>query len=179
MSNDSMTTLIGRGGAVFLEIDEMEEILSTGPAVIYVAEVTGDYAAKYISPNVEAQMGYKPSDFTDDASFWASHIHPEDAPRIFEGLQNLFGHDHHTHEYRFRMTDGSYLWVHDELKLIRDPSGGPVKIIGYWTVIAERKETEEALRRSEVSLANAQRIARPGNLDRGLLPNGWTVLTRI
>jgi PAS domain S-box-containing protein len=139
MPHDPMATMIGQAGAVFLDIDEMEEILSFGPAVVYVADVTGDYAARDISPNVETQTGYMPSDFIDDANFWASHIHPEDAPRILDGLQNLFEHDHHTHEYRFRLKDGSYRWMHDEMKLIRDPDGEPLKIIGYWTDITERK----------------------------------------
>ena len=149
MLNDSMATMIGQAGAVFLDIDEMEEILSFGPAVVYIAEVTSDYAAKFVSPNVETQMGYEPRDFTDDASFWARHIHPEDAPRIFDGLQNLFEHDHHTHEYRFRLKDGSYRWMHDEMKLIRDPDDKPLKIIGYWTDISERKKMEEAVRKLE------------------------------
>lgn len=177
MPNDSMRTLVGQGGNVLVDADEVEEILALGPAVVYVAEVTGDYATRYVSPNVEAQTGYLPSDFIDDASFWASRIHPEDAPRIFAEVHRLFERDHHKHEYRFRVKDGSYRWMHDELKLVRDAHGEPLKIIGYWTDITERKEAGAAPPTGGRVGAGGERGAPPGKHDSRRLPNGWTVLT--
>eukprot|EP01034_Spumella_vulgaris_P038510 gene38510-47556_t len=34
------------------------------------------------------------------------------------------------YEYRFRIADGSYLWMHDSLRLIRDEHGAPLAICG-------------------------------------------------
>jgi PAS domain S-box-containing protein len=171
MSGELMTTKNIQGASVLPSIDEIAEILTNGPAVMYVTG-TDDYAATYISPNVETQIGYKPNDFTDDASFWASRIHPEDAAQVFDGLQSLLENGHHTLEYRFRLKDGGYRWMHDEAKLIRAPDGEPRKIVGHWIDITERKKIEEALRKSEASLANAQRIACLGNWDWDIVNNG-------
>ena len=65
-------------------------LLSSSPVVIYTCEVEGDYAATYISENVEELFGYKAEQFLDDPKFWANGIHPEDAPRIFSELGQLF-----------------------------------------------------------------------------------------
>ncbi len=136
-----------------LTLRESEEhlsfLLSSSPAVIYTCETTGNYAATFISPNVRDQLGYDPTDFTSDAGFWASKIHPDDAPAVFENLGNLFKHGQHVHEYRFCLPDGSYVWVHDSLKLIYGPDGEPSEIIGAWEDVSVRKKAEEALRESE------------------------------
>ena len=119
------------------------QLLSSSPVVIYTCEVEGDYAATYISENVDELFGYKAEQFLDDPKFWASGIHTDDAPRIFSGLGQLFEKGIHSHEYRFKLASGDYIWVHDELKLIRDEQGTPVEIIGYWADVTKRKVAEE------------------------------------
>jgi signal transduction histidine kinase len=52
-------------------------------------------------------------------------------------------------EYRFRHNDGTYRWMRDEARLMRDVSGAPIEVIGYWIDITERKQVEERLRTAE------------------------------
>jgi PAS domain S-box-containing protein len=124
-------------------------LLSTCPAVIYTCEPGGRYPATFVSENVEAQLGYKANQFVDDPAFWADHIHPEDRLRVFAELQRLFELGHHIHEYRFLHSDGTFKWMRDELRLLRDEQGKPVEIVGYWVDISERKRAEVALKQSE------------------------------
>lgn len=49
------------------------------------------------------------------------------------------------YEYRFRILDGSYLWMHDSLRLVRDEHGVPCEVIGSLTDITERKRMEAML----------------------------------
>jgi PAS domain S-box-containing protein len=126
--------------------ERLHYLVSSSPAVIYTSQPYGDYGGTFISENVAQQMGYEPQDFIEDPGFWAAHIHPEDAPRIFDGLPRLFEHGHHTHEYRFLCKDGTYRWMRDEMKLVRDADGEPAEIIGYWVDISERVRAEEELR---------------------------------
>ena len=56
----------------------------------------------------------------------------------------LFKHGRHTVEYRFLKKDGSYCWVNDEQRLIRDEEGQPIEVIGSWSDVTERKQAEEA-----------------------------------
>lgn len=121
-------------------------IIASSPAIIYTCRASGDFGATFISDNVTSVFGYTGEQFTDNPTFWADHIHPDDAPTVFANLAHLFEHGHHTHEYRFRHADGRYRWVHDQLRLISADQGGPIEIIGSWQDITERKQLEEDLR---------------------------------
>ncbi|MBW2173679.1 MAG: PAS domain S-box protein, partial [Deltaproteobacteria bacterium] len=127
----------------------LEHMLKVGPGVIYSCETSGDFAATFVSENVNGQFGYEPWEFTDDPQFWAGHIHPEDRQRILADLSGLFEKGHHSHEYRFQHKDGKYRWMFDELTLVRDSKGNPLEIVGHWTDITYRKQAEDELRQSE------------------------------
>jgi PAS domain S-box-containing protein len=135
----------------------LQHLITASPVVIYSSKASGDYAATFISENVSNQLGYKSQDFLADPGFWADHIHPEDAPRIFAGLGRLFEHGHHAHEYRFQHKDGTYLWMRDELRLVRDPEGKPLEIVGNWADITERKRVEEDLAQAKDAAEAANR----------------------
>ena len=49
-------------------------------------------------------------------------------------------------EYRLRHKDGSYHWVEDKNRVVRDAAGKPQQMVGVWTGITERKRNEERLR---------------------------------
>ena len=129
------------------------KIISQGTTVIYFAEAFGDYAATYITPSIERQLGYTPEEFLSYPEFWANHIHPDDRERVLAGLSPLFETDHHIHEYRFQHKDGTYRWMHDELTLVRDDDdGSPLEIVGHWIDVTERKQAEEILCKSHEQL---------------------------
>lgn len=125
------------------------DLLSLGPAVLYACEASGDFGATYVSPNVVTILGHAPERFTEKASFWADQMHPEDRDRIFRDLGNLLEHGKHVHEYRFRHADGHYLWMRDELRLVRSTDGTPLEIIGYWIDITARRTNEDLLRKAK------------------------------
>jgi PAS domain S-box-containing protein len=132
--------------------ERLNYLLSTSPGVIYVCKPSGDYGAIFISENVKMQLGYEARQFIGNPGFWVERIHPEDKPAIFAELPHLFEQDHHTHEYRFLHKDGTYRWMHDRLKLVRNPDGSPLEIVGFWIDITERKRAEETFRESEERL---------------------------
>ncbi len=117
-----------------------------GQVAMYTCKPSGDYHATFISDSIKSQLGYEPREFTEDSRLWADHIHPEDAPRVFANLRQLFEHGYHTQEYRFLHKNGTYRRIHDEMKLVRDEAGKPLEIVGYWTDITEHKGAEERLR---------------------------------
>jgi len=117
-------------------------LLESGPVIIYSCEPDNNFPIKFISENVREIFGYEPEQFLLDQNFWKKGIHSEDLPRVLEDLNHLFEQDFLAHEYRFRINNGVYIWVYDELKLIRDKNGKPTNIIGYWANITERKKIE-------------------------------------
>lgn len=127
-------------------------LLTATPVVLYACRVTGNYGATFISENVREQLGYSPEDFTTDAGFWVEHLHPDDRPWVLAESPRVFEQGHHVHEYRFCHQDGTYRWIHDEVRLIRDPAGVPVELVGFQIDVTQRKRVEEELRQNHAQL---------------------------
>jgi len=139
---------------IFIANERLKYLLSTTSAVIYSAKTFGDYAATFISENVTRMTGYQADEFIRNSNFWIDHVHPEDKKEIENAIADLFEDNFSTYEYRFLCKDGSYIWVNDEMRLVRDEEDKPIEIVGYWLDITDRKKVEEALRESEEKYRN-------------------------
>ena len=150
-----------------LQISEsrLNFLVSSTPVTIYTCEATPPFAVTYISPNIRQLMGYEPEQFTNNSGFWAENIHPEDQQQVFDNLTQVFEHGVHQHEYRFKKQDGSYCWMRDELRLIKDENNHPVEMVGYWADISDRKLTEQALEKNKERLRRGQVFANIGTWD--------------
>ena len=124
----------------------LQYLVDNTPAIIYCTVPSGDFKMTFVSNNAFNLLGYYPEQMVDDPNFWFDHIHPDDAPHIFSSLAQIFTEGQRAYEYRFRISDGSYLWMHDSLRLVRDASGVPLEVIGSLTDITGRKRMEETLK---------------------------------
>ncbi|MCF8184978.1 MAG: EAL domain-containing protein, partial [Polynucleobacter sp.] len=120
-------------------------LLHESPAVIYTAKAEPGGVTDYISPNVAALLGHAAEIFAEQPGFWIDNVHPEDLGRMPTKLSDLFVSGRSRDEYRFRHGDGSWRWISDECRLVRDAEGAPLEIVGYRIDITTRKEQEEAL----------------------------------
>jgi PAS domain S-box-containing protein len=131
-----------------LELNRLrvEQLLAANPAVIYTADVVANrIMVTFVSDNLTQRLGYESKEVKEDPMFWFTHIHPDDAMRGVIGISLLFERGYLTHEYRFRHKDGTYRWLQDEMRLVRDAKGNPMEVIGSWFDITERKQAEEQL----------------------------------
>jgi PAS domain S-box-containing protein len=122
---------------------QLEQLLTSSPAIIYSCKASNHYAATFVSKNVRKQLGYDAQEFLEDSGFWAAHIHPEDKHAIFDRLSRLSKQGRESLEYRFQHRDGTYRWMHDELTLLRNKTGQPQQIVGCWIDVTERKQSDE------------------------------------
>jgi PAS domain S-box-containing protein len=127
--------------------EQLSIILESLPIVCHISRTEGDFGATYITQNTKTVTGFDSIDFISNSSFWADRIHPEDAPRIFANLPQLFQKEHHEHQYRWQVADGSYKWFYDYLRLIKSPDGKSY-IVGMMQDITDRKRAEGEIQRS-------------------------------
>jgi diguanylate cyclase (GGDEF)-like protein/PAS domain S-box-containing protein len=104
----------------------------------------------YISPQVEALMGYPREAWLNDDELWLQVLHPADAERQAQQdaharatLSPLFA------EYRMIARDGRVVWVSEKAQVVVDERTGVAYWQGVMVDITDRKRTEEALAASE------------------------------
>ncbi len=143
------------GEALVAAQDRIGHLLSSAPAVIYSYKATGDFAPTFVSQNIRDRLGYEPQEYLESADFWRSRVHPEDLAAVEAEAIRLFKKGSHSVEYRFLKKDGSYCWVSDEQRLVRDEEDQPIEVVGSWSDINERKRAEEAAAAARDRLTDA------------------------
>jgi PAS domain S-box-containing protein len=90
-------------------------------------------------------------------------VHPEDAALVKQTIERASqnGNDFE-HEYRLVMPDSSVKYIHVVAHALRDESDG-IEFVGAVMDVTAVKQAEEALRRSESYLAEAQRLTHTGS----------------
>ena len=102
---------------------------------------------------------------------WRVVYHPDDVDHIVEARnKGIASGEAWESEGRIRSADGQYRWFLNRAAPLRDEQGNIVKWYGSNTDIEDRKRAENALRRSEAYLAEAQRLSLTGSF-------GWTIGT--
>lgn len=158
--------------------ERLEFVLSASPAVIYTCQISDNFAATFISDNVQHILGYTPERWLTEPDFWVNRIHPDDLKNVFAELENIEQQEYHLYQYRFLHQDGSYRWIEDEYRVVRDKAGKPVEIIGYVVDISEqqaalqeRELAQEAMRLSEERLLLALEASGDGLWDWNITTN--------
>lgn len=135
----------------------LQQVFAFSSTVIYALEILpGRLMPSFVSDNFARVTGYEARDALDPR--WAvERLHPEERERLLAEMPALLAQDRFTREYRFLFRDGSYHWMRDEARVLRDPAGIPVRILGAWLDISERVRGEEELRRARAAAETANR----------------------
>jgi diguanylate cyclase (GGDEF)-like protein/PAS domain S-box-containing protein len=129
---------------------DYRDILERIPAVTYVARFGEAGRWEYVSPQIEAVLGFTPEEWVSDPEIWFRQLHPDDRTRALEEeIATKARGSSEPSEYRMFTRDGRVVWVRDEAVLIHDSAGKPRYWQGFIVDITDRKTTDQALEESE------------------------------
>jgi PAS domain S-box-containing protein len=126
--------------------ERLEQIVNSTPVIVYCREAIPHYRATFVSRNVQQQFGYDERSFLDEPTPWFGRVHYEDLARVHQAVEGLSKEGEVAAEYRFQLKDGSYRWVSDRVKLLRDALGQPKQLVGCLIDITERRRSEDRIR---------------------------------
>jgi len=137
----------------------------------------------YVSENVN-RWGYRAADLQAGRPPFSDLVHPEDLARVGEEVAQYTaaGLHEYTQEYRLRKADGTYFWITDATRVIRDDQGvaryyeGVVRDIDedkrHQQELASSLEAQRALNKkleaAQTQLLQAEKMALIGQLAAGV-----------
>lgn len=121
-------------------------LLEQIPAVVFMAYLDRGVSEAYVSPQIEASLGYSREDWLEDPVCWYARIHPDDRERwSIEAASMFLSGKPLRSSYRVMARDGSVVWFHCDARMVRRPDGAPWFIHGVAFDISDLKKTERAL----------------------------------
>lgn len=154
------------------ELRESEYFLSKSQGVARLGSYYFDTSSGWwiSSKTLDEVLGID-GDHPKNVEGWIETVHPEQKEELLRYLQGhvLSERKAFEKEYRIiRQNDGQERWVYGIGELEFDETGRPVKMIGTIQDITERKRAEEALKKSERLLDEAQRLTHLGSWELNL-----------
>jgi diguanylate cyclase (GGDEF)-like protein/PAS domain S-box-containing protein len=116
------------------------------PLVVYVDAIDEESSNIYSSPQVEALLGYSPTEWRHDRELFVRILHPEDRDRVLDAHRRAHDGEGLSLEYRLIARDGRVVWVQDEASIVAGPTGDAIALQGYLLDVTARHEAEEQLR---------------------------------
>lgn len=123
------------------------------PAVTYIAALNETCTTLYISPQIEALLGYSQMEWWATSDLWYQRLHPSDRKSEAAIRHHALTQLTHSHtkgepfvrEYRLLTRTGSVVWLRDEAVVVTDDAGQPLFLQGIMLDITEHKRAEEEI----------------------------------
>jgi PAS domain S-box-containing protein len=140
-------------------------------AISYIAEPGVNGRWYYVSPQIEAILGYSQDEWLDDSENWLRFVHPDDHSIVNEAEATALRRNSFQAEYRVTRKDGTTIWLSDTAVIVQGSENHPV-MEGILVDISERKLME-------MQSQQARRMEAVGRLAGGIAHDFNNLLTII
>jgi len=119
------------------------------PAIVYVAETGPDGRWLYVSPQIEAILGFSAQQWMAGPGLWLQQLHPQDRAGALAEEERLLlaagaGSGVSSHTYRLRHRNGATVWVRDDAMMLWDQQGRAT-LHGVLVDVTAEKHLEQRL----------------------------------
>jgi PAS domain S-box-containing protein len=116
------------------------------PAIVFMAHLDDGVGELYVSPQIEAELGFSREEWLEDPIRWYQRIHPDDKARWSEEAAEMFVSGEPLRSaYRVMARDGRTIWFHCQAAMVRRDDGRPWFVQGVAIDITDLKRVEQAL----------------------------------
>ena len=134
------------------------------PAVVFMASLEGGIGDAYVSPQIEAALGFSQGEWLEDPLRWYQHIHPDDKERwSIEAAEMFISGAPLKSVYRVIARNGRVVWFQCEASMLRREDGRPCAIHGVGFDITKLKESERTLYEKNRQLELLKDVATSAN----------------
>lgn len=143
---------------VFDDEARFRSLIEQLPAIVFLGSLEGGPAQAYVSPQIEAMLGYSPSEWLGDPLRWYASIHPEDKQRWSLDAARMFTSGEPLRSvYRVIAKDGRVVWFRCEAKMVRGGDGRLSYIQGIAFDVTELMEMQAQLQAAKEAAEEACR----------------------
>jgi PAS domain S-box-containing protein len=115
-------------------------------AIVFMAYLDRGIGEGYVSPQIEATLGFSQQEWLEDPIRWYQQIHPEDKQRWSLEAADMFHSGHPLRSvYRVLARDGHVVWFQCEARMVRRANGTPWFIQGVAFDVTDLKQAEASL----------------------------------
>lgn len=108
-----------------------------------------------VNPEYALMLGYDPATLHTTRNEWIESVHPDDRESVVAAYHACITGKvpNYQAEFRHRTQDGQWKWILSVGKIVTwNESGEPIRVLGVFTDIDDRKQAEVALQVSEAEL---------------------------
>src|SRR6202050_690121 len=121
-------------------------LLEQMPAVVFIGYMDDRLGEAYVSPHIEAMLGFTHREWLEEPVRWYRQIHPEDKLRWSVDAAKFFQTGEPLRAvYRVMSEAGRVIWFQCQAKMVRGEDGRPLLVHGVGSDVTELKETEASL----------------------------------
>ncbi len=138
---------VGSGTSHDSEISNVEAqyrtLVEQIPAVVFMVYLDRGVGEAYVSPQIEALLGFSRAEWLEDPIRWYESIHPDDKYRWSSEAAHMFLSGQPLHSvYRVIARDGHVVSFHCDARMVRRTDGRPWFIHGVAFDISDLKRAE-------------------------------------